>query len=57
MKKVNKLIVGRGLIDPSKAYMTSESQETLNDWTGGDFYNRLWKMDLFGLRLVLWKRH
>lgn len=56
MKKVkNKIVVGRNLIDPNQKLYFSETQQTLDDWTGGGYFKKVWSLNLFGYRLVVWK--
>jgi hypothetical protein len=34
----------------------SKTQHTLDSWTGGGYYKIVWEFELFGLKLVLWRK-
>ena len=33
----------------------SQTQRTLDDWTGGGYYTKVWEISLFGFKLLLWR--
>ena len=38
-----------------EAYFSSA--ETMDNWTGGGYFKCLLEINLFGFKLVLWKKH
>jgi hypothetical protein len=57
MKKKNKIKFTGGV---SKGFMGrvyfSESGHTLDGWTGGSSYKLVWEIEIFGLKVVIWKK-
>lgn len=33
----------------------SVTQRTLDDWTGGGYYTKVWEISFFGYKLLLWR--
>lgn len=41
---------------PFFTYFSGDSQETLDSWTGGGSYKGLFHIELFGIKIEVWKR-
>ncbi len=33
----------------------SSASETIEAWTGGDYYKRLYSVEIFGIKIEFWK--
>lgn len=39
-----------------KVQFSGDSQKTLDDWTGGGYYDRLFSFELLGIKVVFWRK-
>lgn len=56
MKNKTKFIFGQALTNLKQKYYWSDTNRTLEGWTGGDSYKSLFHFELFRLKIELWKR-